>query len=79
MSHTMKCDNCAYCWKSQIDPKTLTKQLVCRRYPPLGFPVGPNQVIAIFPPLNADMYCGEWAPDGEAQKLEAEAMGETVQ
>ena len=33
---------------------------VCFRYPPTGFPVGPDQIKSVRPIVRDEHFCGEW-------------------
>ena len=34
----------------------------CTRYPPVPFPTSPGQVTSFWPPVRANMSCGEYKP-----------------
>lgn len=59
---------CTRC-KHALDTVPAGPQMICRRFPPLPFPIimgtpdGPAQVgsVSNFPTVNGDMVCGEFA------------------
>ncbi len=61
MAIKISCNNCRYANVQPISAD-LTRQIVCRRYPPQVFP-HPNGLFTTFPVVNAEMSCGEFQPD----------------
>ena len=49
-----RCDRCK--WFVPHEPGTG----VCFRYPPIGFPVGPDQIKSVRPIVRQEHFCGEW-------------------
>jgi len=50
-------ENCSTCkYFAVIDGKVGN----CRRFPPVPFPVGPNNVSTIWPAVRHEQWCGEW-------------------
>lgn len=57
------CITCEFCSMGETDPNTLQKQAICRRYPPVGYPLPANggvAVMTIFPPVTKEMICFEF-------------------
>jgi hypothetical protein len=57
------CLVCEFCFEGMTDPNTLQKQSICRRYPPVSYPIpaqGGVAMITTFPNVTKDMICFEF-------------------
>ena len=57
------CLSCEFAFEGAVDVNSLKKQAVCRRYPPVSYPIPTNGGLAFvttFPQINGDMICFEF-------------------
>lgn len=70
MTGIIRLQNCAVCKFAESTSRGNQPSLECRRNPPIGGPVAIQQapgqiqiqVIAAFPAVQPDNWCGEWKP-----------------
>jgi hypothetical protein len=59
------CETCKFLHEEGINKETMRKHYTCRRYPPTPQMV-PGQggvvTVGMFPPTQAQLWCGEWQP-----------------
>jgi len=57
------CLICRYCFEGDIDKQTLKKQPLCRKNPPVSYPIPTQSGISIMtmhPHVNKSMICAEF-------------------
>lgn len=55
---TMKRNSCETCRFFELNAPT---QGACRRFPPVPFPSGPEQLTSAWPTVQTQAWCGEYA------------------